>query len=351
MTTTPVLSAFGSGRSLAEVQEVGRRVDAAGFDRLWMPESTRPVFSMCTAAALANPGLGLGTGIAVAFARSPMLTAQAAWLLGEATDGQFVLGLGTQVRAHVERRYSADFTHPGPRMREYVQAVRAIYAAFRGEEKLKFEGDFYSFSLLPAMWSPGPMDQPDPPIYVAGVRDWMCQMIGEVADGMHVHPMSSIAYLDEIVIPAVRRGESAAGRAPGSVALVCPVMTAVSDDETIRAKQREDVRMRLAFYGSTPGYGVVFDTSGFPGVGERLNALQRESDFGAMAATITDEMLEALAITSTWDELPQKLLDRYGDRAADILCYSVLEQWADDPDAPEHWQDVNRRFQELQLKG
>ena len=197
------------------------------------------------------------------------------------------------------------------------------------------------------MWSPGPIAHPDPPIYVAGVREWMSQMIGEVADGMHVHPMSSVAYLDEVVIPAVRRGEAAAGRPPGSVALVCPVMTAVSDDDAVRARQREDVRMRLAFYGSTPGYGVVFDSSGFPGVGERLNALQREGDFAAMAATITDEMLDVLAITSTWDELPQKLLDRYGDRASDILCYSVLEQWADDPDALERWQDVNRRFLEL----
>ena len=344
---TPVLSAFGSGRSLAEVQSVSTRVDDAGFDRLWLPESTRPVFSMCTAAALASPTLGLGTGIAVAFARSPMLSAQAAWLLADATGGRFILGLGTQVRAHVERRYSAPFSQPGPRMREYVQAVRAIYAAFRGEEKLKFEGDFYSFSLLPSMWSPGPMAFPDPPIYVAGVREWMCQMIGEVADGMHVHPMSSVAYLDEVVIPAVRRGEAAAGRAPGSVALVCPVMTAVSDDEDVRARQREDVRMRLSFYGSTPGYGVVFDTSGFPGVGERLNALQREGDLAAMAATITDDMLDAMAITSTWDELPQKLLDRYGDRASDILCYSVLEQWGDHPDAVERWQDVNRRFAEL----
>ncbi len=348
---TLVLSAFGSARSLADAQAVSRRVENAGFDRLWMPESSRPVFSMCSAAALATTTLGLGTGIAVAFPRSPMLTAQAAWMLADATDGRFILGLGTQVRAHVERRYSAPFSHPGSRMREYVQAVRAIYAAFRGDEKLRFDGEFYSFSLLPSMWSPGPIPHPDPPIYVAGVREWMSEMIGEVADGMHVHPMSSVAYLDEVVIPAVRRGEASAGRPPGSVALVCPVMTAVSDDETVRARQREDVRMRLAFYGSTPGYGVVFDATGFPGVGEQLHALQREGDYGAMASAITDEMLDALAVTSTWDELPQKLVDRYGDRASDILCYSVLEQWADDPDAPERWQDVNRRFLELRGTG
>jgi alkanesulfonate monooxygenase SsuD/methylene tetrahydromethanopterin reductase-like flavin-dependent oxidoreductase (luciferase family) len=132
-------------------------------------------------------------------------------------------------------------------------------------------------------------------------------------------------------MPAVHSGEAAAGRDPGSVALVCPVMTAVSDNDEIRQRQRDGIRARLAFYGSTPGYGVVFDSSGWPGVGEQLNALQRQGDTEAMAATITDEMLDALAITSTWDDLPAKLLDRFGDRADDIVCYSVLEHWADDP--------------------
>jgi probable F420-dependent oxidoreductase len=344
---TTSLSAFGAGRSLAHVQELSRLVEEAGFDALWLPESSRPVFSVCTAAALATESLTIGTGVAVAFARSPMLTAQAAWMLADATDGRFVCGLGTQVRAHVERRYSAPFAHPGPRMREYVEAMRAIYAAFRGEAKLDYQGEHYQFSLLNAMWSPGPIAQPDPPIYIAGVREWMCRMIGEVADGMLVHPLNSVAYLDEVLVPNVRAGERAAGRPAGSVALVCPVMTAVSDADAIRAKRRDDVKMRLAFYGSTPGYGVVFDTSGWPGVGERLNALQRQGDFAGMQATITDEMVDALAITCTWDELPGRLLDRFGDRAADIVCYSVIDHWDDEPDPVGRWQDVTRRFAEL----
>jgi probable F420-dependent oxidoreductase len=343
----PTLSAFGAGRSLRQVQQVAQRVEAAGFDALWLPEASQPVFSMCSAAALATSSLRLGTGVAVAFPRSPMLTAQAAWMLAEATQGRFIVGLGTQVRAHIERRFSAPFDHPGPRMREYIQAMRAIYAAFRGEAKLDFAGEFYSFSLLNPMWSPGPIAYPDPPIYVAGVRPWMLQMIGEVADGLLVHPLNTTTYLDDVVVPAVRQGEQAAGRPPGTVAFVCPVMTAVSDDEEVRERQRDDIRARLAFYGSTPGYGVVFDSSGWFGVGERLNALQRQSDFGAMTATITDEMLDALAITSTWDDLPAKLLDRFGDRAADIVCYSVLEHWDDDPDSLGRWQDVNRRFGQL----
>lgn len=340
----PTLSAFGAGRSLADAQSVARQVEAAGFTTLWMPESSQPVFSLCSAAALATTTLSLGTSVAVAFPRSPMVTAQAAWMLAEATDGRFNLGLGTQVKAHVERRYSSPFSPPGPRMREYVQAVRAIYAAFRGDEKLAFSGDYYSFSLLNPMWSPGPMAHPDPPIHVAGVRPWLCGMAGEVADGLLVHPLSSVAYLDGVVIPAVRAGEARGGRAAGSTELICPVMTAVSDDEATLARQRDGIRARLSFYGSTPGYGVIFDASGFPGVGEQLNALQRQGDYAAMAAAITDEMLDAFAVTATWDDLPAALLDRFDDRADDIVCYSALEQWRDEEDPLGRWQDVHRRF-------
>ena len=344
--TLPVLSAFGAARTPSQLQQITQIVQEAGFASLWVPEGAQPVFEMCTAAALATPTLRLGTSVAVAFARSPMLTAQAAWMLAQETGGRFVLGLGTQVRAHVERRYSAAFSSPGPRMREYVQAVRAIYAAFRGAP-LRFDGRFYSFSLLTPAWSPGPMEHPDPLIYVAGVRPWMCRMVGEVADGMLVHPLSTRAYLDQIVMPAIEEGRQIAKRRPDDVALVCPVMTAVSDDQEIRARQRESIRARIAFYGSTPGYGVVFDASGWSGVGEELHRLQRAGDLEAMKEAITDELLDAIAITSTWAELPEKLVKRFAGRADEIVCYSVVEHWRDEADSLERWQDVNRRFNDL----
>jgi probable F420-dependent oxidoreductase len=275
-----------------------------------------------------------------------MVTAQAAWMLSQETGGRFILGLGTQVRAHVERRYSAAFSSPGPRMREYVQAVRAIYEGFRGTP-LRFDGRFYSFSLLTPAWSPGPMDYPNPLIYVAGVRPWMCRMVGEVADGMLVHPLSTPAYLEQVVVPAIEEGREIAKRRADDVALVCPVMTAVSDDADTRGRQRESIRARIAFYGSTPGYGVVFDTSGWPGVGDELNRLQRTGDVEAMKGAITDELLDAIAITSTWAELPEKLAKRFAGRADEIVCYSVVEQWRDESDALQRWQDVNRRFNDL----
>jgi probable F420-dependent oxidoreductase len=342
----PVLSAFGAARTPSQLQETARLVEQAGFSGLWVPEGAQPVFEMCTAAALGTPSLRLGTSVAVAFARSPMLAAQAAWMLSQAIEGRFVLGLGTQVRAHVERRYSAPFSSPGPRMREYVEAVRAIFAGFRGAP-LRFDGRFYSFSLLPPTWSPGPIDYADPPIYAAGVRPWMCRMVGEVADGMLVHPLSTPAYIDAVVIPAIEDGLQAGDRAATDVALVCPVMTAVSDDEEVRAGQRESIRARIAFYGSTPGYGVVFDASGWPGVGEELHRLQRAGDLEAMKRAITDEILDAIAITSTWADFPTKLVERFAGRADEIVCYSVVEQWRDETDPLGRWQDVNRRFEEI----
>lgn len=324
-----------------------RNAAAAGFGAMWIPEAGLPVYELCTAAALSDTDMTIGTGIAVAFPRSPMITAQEAWLLQSETQGRFIVGLGTQVKPHIERRFSTEFSEPGPRMREYIEAMRAIYRAFRGQERLKFEGKYYNFSLLTPEWAPPRHEFADPPIYVAGVREWMCTMAGTTADGFLAHPLNTVAYLDQVVIPAVRSGEAKAGREPGSTTLVCPVMTAVSDDDATRARQRENVRARLAFYGSTPGYDVVFDVSGFEGTAAKLNAFQKERDFGGLISTITDDMVDAMAITCTWDELPGRLVERFGDRADDIQCYSVMDHWNDEPEAVERWADVNRRFAEL----
>ena len=195
---------------------------------LLLTETGRTAYLSCAVAALAAD-IDLSTGVAVAFPRSPMVTASIAWELAEASRGRFRLGLGTQVRAHIERRYSSPFDPPGPRLREYLIALRKIFAAFRGESRLDHQGDYYSFSLLPDQWSPGPIDYPDPPLDIAAVNPWMLRMAGEVADGVHVHPLNSLSYLRHTVVTEVAAGAAKAGRDPAEVALIVPCVTAVGD--------------------------------------------------------------------------------------------------------------------------
>jgi probable F420-dependent oxidoreductase len=336
------LDAMSGGLPLRRMAELAREVEDVGFGGLWITESGRSAYTACTAAALATDALDLGTGIAVAFPRSPMITAQAAWELAEASGGRFVLGLGTQVKAHIVRRYSAPFDHPGPRMREYVVAVKEIFRAFRGESQLLFDGDFYSFSLLPDMWSPGAIDVDDPAVFVAGVNPWMCRMIGEVADGIHVHPLHSVRYVEEVVRPNLEAGARRSGRDPDEIKIVCPLLTIVGDDEETRAKWRERARLQLAFYGSTRTYAGIFELHGWPGTSERLHDLQAAGDFAGMAETLTDDMVDAFTLTSTWDDLADGIVHRYGTIADRVICYFATASWQADPSVRERWREVAR---------
>jgi probable F420-dependent oxidoreductase len=325
------IDAIAMGRPLREVSDLAHEVDGCDFDGLWFTESGRVAYTGCTAAALAAPRLDIGTAVALAFPRSPMVTAQIAWELADLTGGRFVLGLGTQVKAHNERRYSVAFEHPGSRLREYVLALRAIFAAFQGTEKLDFHGDYWSFDLLPAMWSPGPIEHPDVPIYVAAVRPWSARMAGEVADGIHVHPFHSMRYLEEVVLPAAHEGAKDAGRDPGAVSIVCPVMAIIGDTEAERAKARDDTRLRIAFYGSTRTYSGVFDLHGWEGTSERLHELQRAGDLTGMASTITDEMLDVYSLETTWDGLADALRDKYdGIAGGGVMLHATRGGAVDD---------------------
>jgi probable F420-dependent oxidoreductase len=331
---------MSGGLPIRAMHTLGREVEDAGFSGLWITESGRTAYAACTAVALATERLDLGTGIAVAFPRSPMVTAQAAWELQEATGGRFTLGLGTQVKGHIERRYSSPFEHPGPRLREYVQALKAIFRAFRGDEPLAFEGDFYRFSLLPAMWSPGAIDAPDPSVYLAGVNPWMCRAIGEVADGIHVHPLHSLRYLDEVVRPNIEAGARSAGRDPQDIAIVCPLLTIVGDTDEELAVWRERARLQLAFYGSTRTYSRIFEVHGWDGMSARLHEQQAQGDFAGMAKTFTDEMLDVFTLTSSWDGLADAIVDRYRGIADRVICYFATTGWADDRELWARWATV-----------
>jgi probable F420-dependent oxidoreductase len=297
------------GSTLAEFQQLTRRAAGAGYAGLVVTESGRTAYLSCAAAALTGADLDIATGVAVAFGRSPMVTASNAWELAEATGGRFRLGIGPQVRAHVERRYSSTFDPPGPRMREYVLALKAIFAGFRGEP-LDFHGEHYSFTLLPAMWSPGPIPFPDPPVDVAAVNPWMLRMAGEVADGVHIHPINTVTYATETLLPNLRAGARRGDRSLEELTVFLPLFTAAGDTEDERARWRETTRTMIAFYGSTPNYAFIFEQLGRPGTTEALREAQRAGDQAGMAAIIDDELLAQFLIESTWADLPDAIMAR-----------------------------------------
>lgn len=327
---------------LRAMQRHATAVERAGFGTLWLTEGGRTAYLSAAAAGLATETLGLGTAVAVAFPRSPMITASTAWELADATDGRFTLGLGTQVKAHVERRYSAEYAPPGPRMKEYVQSIRAIFRAFRGEEKLDFDGDHYRFSLLPAQWSPGPIDAPDPAIYVSAVLPWMSRMAGEVCDGIHVHPFNSATYVAERQRPHVEEGAARAGRSLRDVRFEIPVMTPVGDTDEELAETREHARQMIAFYGSTRTYAPVFETHGFDGLADRLHAKQREGDLAGMVALVTDDVLDRYTVSGSWSTLGANLVERYRDVAPNVslMTYTASSQLRRHPDILDRWAQV-----------
>jgi probable F420-dependent oxidoreductase len=328
-------------RPLHDAQTHAKQVEEAGFGAIWLTEAGRTAYLSCTAAALATERLTIGTGIAVAFARSPMVTASIAWELADATGGRFILGLGSQVKAHIERRYSAEFNPPGPRMREYVQSVKAIFRAFRGEEKLSFEGRYYNFSLLPPTWSPGPIDAPDPPVYISAVLPYMSRLVGEVADGIHVHPFHSPSYVRDVQRVAIEEGLTRSGRSLDEITFSCPIMTAVGDSDEELERTREHARTMIAFYGSTRTYGAVFDHHGFTGLSDEIHDRQKRGDMKGMIGLVTDEVLEPYTLTASWNDLGPKLVERYRDLAPNVrvTSYTAAENFKD-PASREKWAHV-----------
>ncbi len=323
---------------LRKMGSFAARTAAAGFDGMLLTEASRTPYTAATAATLAAPGLELSTGVAVAFPRSPMITAQAAWELQEATDGSFRLGLGTQVRTHVVRRYGVEFEHPGPRLRDYVLAVKACFAGFRGEP-LDHHGEFYELTFLNAQWSPGAIDQPDPKVDIAAVNPWMLRMAGEVADGVHVHPIGEPGYLARHVLPGLAEGAAAAGRDVADVTVIVPVLTIVGDTDEEIARGRDAARMSLSFYGSTPNYAFIWDEAGFEGTTARIREKQKAGDFAGMAAEITDDHLAVFATESTWDGLAGDLVAKYGGMVDRLVFYNAA---GDTPERFERYGAVAR---------
>ena len=325
---------------LATMGATAEATQRAGFDGMLFTEGGRTPYPAITAAALAAPGLEMSTGVAVAFPRSPMITAQVAWELQELTDGRFRLGLGSQVRTHVVRRYGVDFDRPGPRLRDYVLAVKACFAGFRGEP-LDHHGEFYDLDFLNRQWSPGPIAPADPKVDIAAVNPWMLRMAGEVADGVHVHPIGEPGYLSRHVLPNVAIGRDRRGRGDGDVGIIVPVTTIVGDTDEEIGQGRDRARASLSFYGSTPNYAFIWDEAGFDGTTARIRARQKAGDFAGMAEEITDDHLAVFCTEARWDDLADALIAKYEGTVDRLVLYNPA---FDSPDRFERYGAVARQI-------
>ena len=326
----------------AEAADLARNLEANGFSGMLFTETSQTPWMGIAAAAMAAPSLTFTTGIAVAFPRSPMVSAAVAWEVAENTQGRFRLGLGSQVRAHIERRYGSEFDKPGPRMKDYVAAVKACLRAFRGEEKLSHDGPFYQLSLLPGQWAPRKHDYGDIKVDISAVGPYMVRAAGEVADGIHVHPFHSMHYIQNRLLPQVAEGAGKANRSPDEIDLIIPVFAAPGDTPEERAPFVHRAKTQIAFYGSTKNYGFQFDDLGFEGTSAALNEKLKAGDIAGMADQITDEMLEHYAVVATWDEMADALVDRYRGTAARVVTYLTQEGLQKDPASIGKWGEIAR---------
>ena len=319
----------------ARIGDIARQAQAAGFAGLWVTEAGHNPYIACALAAEAADRLVVGTDVAIAFPRSPMVTAQAAWDLAALSGGRFVLGLGTQVKPHLEKRFSVPGDRLAPRIREYILALRAIFDAFAKRAPLRFEGEFHRFTLLTDFFDPGPIEVADPPIYLAGVNDRLVRIAGEVADGFCAHPLNSPRYLTEVVRPSIEEGAKQAGREPAAVSVVCPVFTVVGEPGPELDRHREAIRLQIAFYGTTPSYGRIFEVHGRDDMTARLGAALRTGDRAKLAAEIDDDLVDAFSVTSSWDGLADALLRRFDGLADRIFPYAA--PGLADPAVAERW--------------
>jgi probable F420-dependent oxidoreductase len=305
------LDALTTRLAIEDAGEYAGALEANGFEGLWVAETQVDPFLPLAIAAVRTSTLRLGTAIAIAFARSPMVTAMDAWALQRASRGRLDLGLGTQVRAHVERRFAMPYDRPAARIRDYVLALRHIWGAFQGQHRLSYTGEFYRFDLMNPFFDPGPIAHPRIAIYLAAVNEGMFRTAGEVADGIVAHPFSTPAYLREIAMPAMERGLARAGRPRGAFTVAGPVFTLVDASPTLPADEAY-VRQQIAFYGSTPTYRVVLAHHGWAEVGEQLSDLVRAGRLADLPGLVTDAMLDAFVTrAATYEELGRRLQERY----------------------------------------
>jgi probable F420-dependent oxidoreductase len=309
--------AMGSGGAgaagLPYIAGWAKRIEEAGFDGLTTPETGHDPFMPCAIAAEHTSRVTIGTNVAIAFPRSPMTVAQIAWDLQRWSGGRFKLGLGTQVKGQNERRYSAPWTAAaGPRMREYVACLRAIFKTFQTGTLTPFRGEHYRFDLISPFFNPGPNETGHVPIYISALNPYMARLAGECCDGLRLHPLSTVAYVNDVLRPAAAEGAKKAGRDFSEIEIVSMPFVITGRTAAEVEAARVQVRMHIAFYASTRTYHAVLRHHGWEDVGLKLHELSMQGRWPEMGQAITEEMLEHFSVSGTYDELMPKLKARWG---------------------------------------
>lgn len=308
----PGLRAPTAPLNIGNVFGDARDLEHLGYDGLAIEECKEDPYIVGAIAAQATTKLKIATAVAIAFPRSPTSTALSAWTLQRLSNGRFTLGLGTQVRAHIERRYGMAWSPAGPWIRDYVNAVRAVWDCWQTGRKLAFSSPHYRLNLMVPLFDPGPIAHPDIPIHLAAVNPVMCRIAGECADGMRPHPVCTAEYIEKVMRPAFRMGAAKTGRDPDKFAVaIKPLIATAGTDEELDKRIR-DIRARVAFYCSTPGYRAAFEFHGLGDLAKRMSVLSREQRWEEMPDMIDDEVLNLYATIGTFKEIGRKLHDRYG---------------------------------------
>ena len=314
----PGLRAAPAPLDIGAVAADAQRAEALGYDGVVAEETKHDPYIVMALAAQATSRVRLATAVAIAFPRSPVVTALSAWTLQKLSRGRFTLGLGSQVKGHIERRYGMRWSAAGPWLRDYVGALRAIWACWQTGGPLDFRSEHYQLSLMVPLFAPAPIEYPHIPIELAAVNPYMCQVAGEVADGIRAHPVATPRYIAETMLPAVRQGAAKTGRDFAGFTMCVKPLVATAPNRVTLAERVREVRARVAFYASTPAYLAAFDSEGYGEVARTLQLHARAARWEDMPGLVSDEMLDAYAVIGTYDEIAAKLRARYGHLATSL---------------------------------
>ncbi|HVY15111.1 MAG TPA: TIGR03617 family F420-dependent LLM class oxidoreductase [Rhodopila sp.] len=315
--------------------------EQAGYDGVLTMENKHDPFLAHAIAAVNTDRIELGTSVAIAFPRSPMVVANASWDLQNASRGRFVLGIGPQIKPHNERRFSVPWSAPAPRLREYVQALRAIWTTWETGEKLDFRGEHYTFTLMPPYFMPPSMHRKMVPITLAGVGEHTLRLAGEVGDGIRLHGFCTRRYMEEMIMPRLSEGMARTGRMRAHLEVTGGGFVATGKDPDAVAKAFEAVRNRIGFYGSTPAYWGVFELHGYGDLGRELNAMSKAGQWNEMPKRIPDELVHLFAAVGTHKELPGRIAERFGG-LSDAINLRPDSTTETDPVPPDVIQEIRR---------